>query len=1447
MEDRDTTNAQLIQQLTRLRLRLADLEAREADCQQERAHWKWTAELLRLMADFAYDWEYWISPEGQFQYVSPSCQRITGHTPDEFLQDPGLLLRLVHPDDRAAYRRHITHELADNDSAVFDFRIVTNTGEVRWIAHACQPMYDADGVFVGRRSTNRDITSAKRDELRNAELLAEYAHQEQFLDNLIQHASVGIAVVDREHRYLLVNPAYQSIPGTPDTPMVGRSIEEVFPGVPVPAIDMLDEVFRTGRPARLREYEAPLGSSRETAWWNVDHVPLLGADGSTRQVLVLTQDVSEQVRARQQIERLHAQMSLDEAELRAVFRSVGEGLVIADLAGQVLAMNAAALELLGDESEGQAHRHFSEFATAFSLTDLDDRPIPLEEWPMSRVLRGERFANYEARLRHLQSGKTWIGSYSGSLARGADGEPLVAILTVQDVTARHEAAQERERLVEKLRAFAEELEAQNEKLIDARRALEAERRRYQSLFEDVPDGYLVTDLQGVIHEANQVAATLLGAPVDALAGSQLTTFVVENQETSFQAILEQLQRSGRTHTFELEIRPLRGNPFPASVTVAAVTDGERREDGLRWLIHDISQRVGAEQALRKSETRFRQLAETSTFGLLIGDEAGRIHYANKTIQSLLGYTEQELLSGEVRWSDLILPEHVERYEQAWVELQATGRCTPYEKAFVARDGHPVPVLVGASALEMSPQGEPLVAMFVTDLTALKQSEADLAEERALLKAIFDNAPEGIIVADAQARLLMTNAAADRLYARPVPYGQDWSSHATLQLCYPDGRLYDPRDLPLTRSALDGETLTGLEMGIIWPDGQQRNLLINTAPVRDDAGRITGAVGVFQDITARKREQEERTQLLQEVKKHAEALRVQNEALSEMRLALARERDVLQAIMENTHAHLAYLDTEFRFVRVNSAYARQSGYTVEQLIGRKHFDLFPDAENEAIFRKVRDTGEPVRFEARPFVYVNQPGRGTTYWDWALVPVKNDAGQVDGLVFSLLDVTERERAGQALRERESQLEELNETLEQRVTERTALAEERASQLRALAVELTQAEERERRRLAQNLHDNLQQLLAAAKISVNILQEQLDGELLRPLMGQIDTLLGESIATSRSLTTELSSPILYDAGLGAALCALGRQTQERHHLSVVVEVDPEAEPEAEPVRVLLFQAVRELLFNVVKHAHATQAYVHMLCEPEDQVCIIVGDDGVGFSIPPKKESNQGFGLFSIRERLELMGGSMVIDSVPGQGTHVRLYAPIHQEPSVPHMGAAEGEEAPAPVLSREAVIQQIMSLEAMDAIASAPLEESPPADVIRVLLVDDHEIMREGLASLLMMEEGIEIMAQAPDGETAVELAKRLKPDIVVMDVSLPGISGVEATRRILAADDHVAVIGLSMHEQGPIAQAMRDAGAVAYLTKGGPSDALIAAIRSSAGKSREDGANKPKNAAEDAAHS
>ncbi|NPV91817.1 MAG: PAS domain S-box protein [Firmicutes bacterium] len=138
--------------------------------------------------------------------------------------------------------------------------------------------------------------------------------------------------------------------------------------------------------------------------------------------------------------------------------------------------------------------------------------------------------------------------------------------------------------------------------------------------------------------------------------------------------------------------------------------------------------------------------------------------------------------------------------------------------------------------------------------------------------------------------------------------------------------------------------------------------------------------------------------------------------------LQEERKILKAIMENTETHLVYLDTDFNFVWVNSSYARGCRRPVEDFIGKNHFELYPDAENEAIFRRVRDTGEPIVFRAKPFTHPDRPLEGIMYWDWSLAPVTDFSGKVTGLVFSLTDVTEMINTEETLRETRDYLENL-----------------------------------------------------------------------------------------------------------------------------------------------------------------------------------------------------------------------------------------------------------------------------------------------------------------------------------------------------------------------------------------------------------------------------------------
>ncbi|HRU04492.1 MAG TPA: PhnD/SsuA/transferrin family substrate-binding protein [Candidatus Brocadiia bacterium] len=211
----------------------------------------------------------------------------------------------------------------------------------------------------------------------------------------------------------------------------------------------------------------------------------------------------------------------------------------------------------------------------------------------------------------------------------------------------------------------------------------------------------------------------------------------------------------------------------------------------------------------------------------------------------------------------------------------------------------------------------------------------------------------------------------------------------------------------------------------------------------------------------------------------------------------------------------------------------------------------------------------------------------------------------------------------------------------------------ELRALASELSLAEERERRRIATELHDRISQTLNVASMKLAAAPEAGAG---RERLEEVRGLVDEAIDDAQRLTFELSSPVLYQLGLEAALEWLADQARRKGNLDVTFSDDGQPKPLPEDVRVVVYQSVRELLNNVVKHAGARRATVEAGREGA-LVRVAVADDGKGFEAgadAPRRGGKGGFGLFSIRERMRQLGGTVRIVSRPGRGTTVVLTAP-------------------------------------------------------------------------------------------------------------------------------------------------------------------------------------------------
>jgi signal transduction histidine kinase len=241
---------------------------------------------------------------------------------------------------------------------------------------------------------------------------------------------------------------------------------------------------------------------------------------------------------------------------------------------------------------------------------------------------------------------------------------------------------------------------------------------------------------------------------------------------------------------------------------------------------------------------------------------------------------------------------------------------------------------------------------------------------------------------------------------------------------------------------------------------------------------------------------------------------------------------------------------------------------------------------------------------------------------------------------VEVLERQRA-------ESELLMANQRLE-------GLAEERAAHLRELAGELTRAEQHERDKLYELLHDEVQPLLVAARLALSGINEGSCNQSCVRIASDTRDHISKVITTARTLSTELSPPLIRERGLGPALESLSRLMTSQYGLAVDFACDPDAEPADMATRLLCFNAARELLINVVKHANTGSVEINLQLERPDLLRLSVIDRGQGFDA---KESalRGGSGLLSVERRLRMIGGRLTIDSSPGQGTIATLWAPI------------------------------------------------------------------------------------------------------------------------------------------------------------------------------------------------
>jgi signal transduction histidine kinase len=380
------------------------------------------------------------------------------------------------------------------------------------------------------------------------------------------------------------------------------------------------------------------------------------------------------------------------------------------------------------------------------------------------------------------------------------------------------------------------------------------------------------------------------------------------------------------------------------------------------------------------------------------------------------------------------------------------------------------------------------------------------------------------------------------------------------------------------------------------------------------------------------------------------------------------QSLIEAILNHTHMLVACLDRDFNFLLVNAAYAQADERDPVFFQGKNHFDLYPDEDNQAIFRSVVGTGQPHYAHSKVFSYAQHPERGVTYWDWSLIPVLDESGAVAWLVLTLSDVTTRERAQQALRESEQRLRKALDNLEE-TKEGLAHANrnledvvfERTARLRQTIADLEQFSYS----ISHDLRAPLRAMTSFSRLlieeSSHKLDEQSQGYLRRIASAAIrmDDLIHDVLTYSRMIRTEM---LLVPVELDKLVCD-------------IVQQYPSFQPDRADVNIkrplltvagntaLLTQCISNLLGNAVKFvAHGTKPQVLVWTEEHDGWArLYVQDNGIGIDESHRERiwriferlhdqspyEGTGIGLSIVKRAIERMGGTVGVESAPGKGS--------------------------------------------------------------------------------------------------------------------------------------------------------------------------------------------------------
>jgi PAS domain S-box-containing protein len=1225
-----------------------------------------------------------LDTQGRVMSWNPAAIKMFGWREDEVLGQP---LPMVPEAEQEQFQELLQRERAGESLVAVEVRRCKRDGTPLIVRLSSDVLRDAEGQITGFICLQEDITVQK-------EVEAALRQSQEDLNRAQTVAHTGSWRLDMRLNELVWSDETYRIFGIPlGTPL---TYERFLATVHPEDREYVDQEWGAAIQGETYDIEHRIVVGDAVKWVREKAELEFDAQGALIGGFGTVQDITG-------LKQAEAALRKSEAQLQTILENLTEGLVVASLDGQLFYWNHAALEMHGFASLDECNRLLPEFADIFEVVTLDGTMLPVEEWPLARILRGENLRDQEINLRRLNSDWQGVFNYGGALVRDASGEPLLAVVTVSDITARKqaEAALQRahDELEQRVAERTAELKSTVEQLlweVEERQRMEASLRESEAMFrgtfDQSPVGAFIVGLDYRYNRVNEAFCRITGYSEAELLSLNFPDIIHPDDLEEAEAQAQRLA-AGDLDRSDREKRYLRkdGQATWVRLTVRLVSDTRGRPRHYLGIVQDINARKRAETALAAEKQRLTSVLEQIPAYVALLKPDHTIPFVNREFVRRFGEPGTE----PCYQFFLGLSEPCENCKT----FEALHTKAPARREWAGPDGNTYEI---HDYPYTDIDGSPLILEMGVDITARKEAEDQLRRQTAILEAInrvfwetlscgteaelgriclkmaeeltgsqhgfiCELNPEGKLDALAFSDLgweVCKMAAGEPAAPREVPV-----KGLNLQVIKGGGSLMvnEPASHPEAAGFLEGQPLI---TSFLATPLKLAGRVIGFIGLANKAGGYKGMdqaavdmlAGAIIEVLMRFRAEKKTvsfTRLYRLVSKVNEAIvrAVDQDVLFRQVCRIAVEEGLFKM------AWIGLADRKSQLIKAVAQYGLEEGYLEKIKISLQKGEESLGPTGTAVREDRYDICNDIIEDPRMAPWRKQAlGRG--YRSSGAFPLR-----VGSQVMGALTIYSDQR-GFFTEEEIGLLDSLaqdvsfamesfdRETKRRQAVEALQESEER---LRFLAAQLIAAQESERRRIAIELHDDLGQSLMVLKMQVREIAKLMpaDSQQAKELSIQVLDYIDGVVENVRRLSRDLMPSIMQDLGLVLAVKHLLENFCKYHEIECSLDLEDiqgQYTPEQE---ILIYRIFQESLTNVAKHAQASQVRV-TIKKMDESIYFSIEDNGKGFDLEEflaAGPSRQSLGLASMEERVRMLNGVLEIWSQAGQGTRITVQVPLRQ----------------------------------------------------------------------------------------------------------------------------------------------------------------------------------------------